>query len=315
MKAEIEELDAAEAPLVTAVISTRDRGGAIVETVRSVLLNDYPRFELRVVDQSQDERAETALRTFSGDSRFFYIRTATEGLSTGRNLGISSARGELIAITDDDCKVPTSWLRELVSAFAVDSRIGVVFGNVLPGPHDRAAGLVLSYVSRESFLAHSIREKHRVEGLGACMGLRRSVWQELDGFDQMLGAGAPLKSAEEADFAIRALLAGYYVYETPNLMVTHLGFRAREQSRHLIQGYLYGQGAMLVKHLRCQKWPIIRLLLRMARRWALERSAIDLGDRSHRVLRLASFIQGFAAGAAMAVDRTTGCFKPLSVKR
>lgn len=301
-------MDPTETAPMTVVISTRNTGDAVAATVRTVLLNDYPSFEIRVVDQSDDDRTEVALRAFSRDP-VLHVRTATQGLSIGRNVGIASARSELIAITDDDCRVPVNWLRELAAAFAVDRRIGVVFGNVLPGPNDRAAGFVLSYASQNSCLARSIKDKYRVEGLGACIGIRRTVWQALSGFDQMLGAGAPFKSAEEADLAIRALLAGYFVYETPRVTVTHLGFRTREQSRQLIQGYFYGQGAMLVKHLRGKKWSIIPLLYHMARRWAFERPAVDFGAHSHRMMRLASFVRGGVAGAAVAVNRTTGQFE------
>lgn len=303
------EMDPTDAPFVTVVISTRNRGDKVVAAVQTVLLNDYPGFELSVVDQSEDDRTEVAMRAFSSEPRVRYVKTATEGLSTGRNVGIAGGRGELIAVTDDDCRVPTDWLRELAAAFAVDRRIGVVFGTVLAGPHDRTAGFITSYASRAPVLARSMKDKHRVEGIGACIGLRRTVWEELSGFDQMLGAGAPLKAAEDADLSLRALQAGYFVYETPRVTVTHLGFRSHEESRQLIKGYYYGQGAMLIKHLRGRKWPVIPLLLHMAWRWAFQPSAVNLGTHSHRVMRLASFLRGSVAGATMAIDRTTGHFE------
>lgn len=295
---------------ITVVISTRNRGGDVARAIETILSNNYPDYEVIVVDQSDNALTETSLQSFWVNPCFRYLKSATRGVSTGRNLGISTASGELIAITDDDCEVPGDWLQELSAAFDVDNRIGVVFGNVLPGTHDRTAGFIPSYVRREPFTARSIREKHRVEGISACMGIRKNVWQMLGGFDQMLGAGAPFKSAAETDFAIRALLAGYLIYETPRVMVTHRGFRTWEQARPLIQGYLFGIGVMLVKHLKCGRWSVVQVILQLAWRWAFERPVVDLGDRPHRFIRLKSFVHGFVTGAKTTVDKATGNYLP-----
>lgn len=302
-------MDKTHPPPVTVLVCTRNRGDSIVNTVQTVLLNDYPDFELRIVDQSEDDLTESSLRPFIGDPRMRYLRTATKGLSVARNLAISTTQSEFIATTDDDCETPKNWLKELVAAFALDNRIGIVFGNTLSGPHDHNTGFVSSYVRHEPFLARNIFEKHRVEGISGCMGLRRSLWQRLGGFDEMLGAGALFKSAEEIDLTIRALIAGYYVYETPNVSVIHHGFRTWEQSRSIIQGYLYGIGAMFAKHLKCGHWSIIQVLLHLAWRWAFEHPVVDFGHRPPRWLRLAAFVQGFADGAAVPVERATGRYR------
>ena len=298
-------MNSMDIPPITVVVSTRNRGDGIVKTVETILSNDYPQFELRVIDQSEDESTETSLLPFMKSPHFQYLRTVSKGVSTGRNLGINSTRNEIIAVTDDDCETPKGWLKEVAAAFSVDPRIGVIFGNALPGPHDPYAGFIPSYVRKDSFLARSIHEKHRVEGISACMGLRRSVWQVLGGFDERLGTGTSFRSAEEVDFAIRTLLAGYFVYETPNVAIIHHGFRTREQSLTLIHGYYYGTGAMFAKHIKCGHWPIVPLLMHLGLRWLLWGSPVlaGIGKNQHRLLRLTSFIKGFVAGSFTATDR------------
>ena len=292
-------------PPITVVVSTRNRGDSIVKTVETILSSDYPQFELRVIDQSEDESTEASLLPFVKNPRLQYLRTASRGVSAGRNLGINSARNEFIAVTDDDCEIPQGWLKELAAAFSVDPRIGVIFGNSLPGPHDPSAGFIPSYVRKDSFLARSIYEKHRVEGISACMGLRRSVWQMLGGFDERLGTGTSFRSAEEVDFTIRTLLAGYFVYETPSVAIIHHGFRTREQSLTLIHSYYYGTGAMFAKHIKCGNWPVVPLLMRLGLRWPLGGSLVTagLGKNQHRLLRLTSFIRGFVAGSFTEADK------------
>ena len=292
-------------PPITVVVSTRNRGDGIVKTVETILSSNYTQFELRVIDQSEDESTEASLLPFVKSPHLQYLRTVSKGVSAGRNLGINSTQNEFIAVTDDDCEIPRCWLKELAAAFSVDPRIGVIFGNALPGPHDHGAGFIPSYVRKDSFLARSIYEKHRVEGISACMGLRRSVWQRLGGFDERLGAGTSFRSAEEVDFAIRTLLAGYFVYETPNVAIIHHGFRTRKQSSTLIHGYYYGTGAMFAKHIKCGHWPIVPLLMHLGLRWPMGGSLVTagLGKNQQRLLRLTSFIRGFVAGSFTATDR------------
>jgi GT2 family glycosyltransferase len=301
-------MDTADRPPVTVVIPTCNRGDSIVRTVQTILLNDFPYFELRIVDQSEDDLTEVAMRPLLRDSRIAYIRTATKGISAGLNIGISNAQSEFIGITGDDCEVHKTWLRELLKAFALDRRIGIVFGNVLPCPHDSRVGFVPAYVRDSAFLARSIYQKHRVGGTSASMGVRRSMWQVLHGFDLMLGVGTPLKAAEDTDLATRALLSGYFIRETPHVTVTHHGFYKWQERETVLHNYWYGTGAALVKPLKRGHWSIVLVLLRLAWGWLFRSSyiAASVGRHPHRLSRLAAFVSGFAVGALTPIDRTTG---------
>ena len=295
-------------PFVSIVVPTRNRGASVTKAVQTLLLNDYRPFQVIVVDQSDNDATAEAMNPYRDAPNLRYVRTATRGSSRARNAGIDLAEGEVIGLLDDDCEVPANWLRELAEAFAVDPRIGLVFGNVQPGPHDSKSGFVPAYFRHEPFLAKTIREKHRVEGMSACMGMRRSTWQALGGFDTMLGVGAPLQAGAEVDLTIRSLQAGYFVYETPSLTLVHHGFREWKDGRLLIRRYWYGTGAVFAKHLKGDPRNTWRLLLRLAWRWAFGRSPVarSLGNRPHRLLRLATFARGFAAGVVTPVDYATG---------
>jgi glycosyltransferase involved in cell wall biosynthesis len=295
---------------VSAVISTRDRANVIRDAVYAILQNDHPEFELIVADQSADGQTEAALAPLITDPRLRYVRTATAGKSAGLNAGIRAARGALVATTDDDCRVPPDWLRQIEAAFAVDRRIGIVFGNVLPAPQDRAEGRIPSYIRQRPFLARGIRDKNQVEGLGACMAVRRDVWQSLGGFDELLGIGARFSAGEDGDLALRALLAGHWIHETPSVWLTHYGLRKWDQMPALIESYWRGTGAMMAKPVRAGRWQMLPLLLRLAARWAVGTSTVgsSLGPQPKRIARLLSFCRGFLAGLALPVDRKTGLF-------
>jgi GT2 family glycosyltransferase len=269
--------------------------------------------EIVVVDQSDDDATQSVLAEL-GTPRVRYVRTGTRGVAAARNLGIRHATGAIIAFTDDDCLVPPDWIEGVMAAFAIDDRIGIVFGNVIARPHDPAVGIIPEYVRSEPALARAIAEQHRTDGMSACMGVRRSVWRAVGGFDELLGAGAPLKSAAEGDFALRALQRGHFVYQTPRWGVLHDGFREWGESRTLIHRYLFGTGAMLAKSLRLGEQGALQLLLLFAWRWAFGRPPVRVGAPEHprRWIRVVSFVRGFAAGLLMPIDRSTGHYRARS---
>jgi GT2 family glycosyltransferase len=201
----------------------------------------------------------------------------------------------------------------MVRAFDSKHRLGIVFGNVLPSSEPSELGFIPASVREDEFLAARVVDQANVDGLSACMGIRKEVWRELDGFDEMLGTGAIFQAAEETDFVIRALQGKWQVCRSPRSSVVHYGFRNRDEGLLLINRYYYGTGATFAKHFRCRRWNVARLLAVLACRWAFGHSRVTqgLGGRSYPLARLSSFIKGFVAASLTQVDRTSGLFAPL----
>ncbi len=300
-------------PLVSALVCTRSRGDGIVATIESILKNDYPDFSLLVLDQSDDDLTEIAALPFRHDPRFTYLRSKTKGLGSAHNAAIRNLQTELIAITDDDCVVPADWLREIVEAFRIDERISMVFGRVAACQYDTNAGYVPVFERDAPVLLTTIRgDLFRGLGIGACLALKRSAWQAVRGFDEKLGPGAPLGSMEDRDMGIRLLLAGYAVYYTPRVVVTHYGFRKNRELRGLAFRDWFGFGTSYAKYLKCGQWTISRYMIRQM--WigqALGHSFnyLRVARRLGRVTPVLTFWLGFVAGLAAAVDRDTTLFK------
>jgi len=159
----------------------------------------------------------------------------------------------------------------------------------------------------------SLWGKHRLEGLSACMGVRRSVWEALHGFDETLGVGGRLRSGGETDFALRALLAGFWLLGTPAIAVTHRGSRPIGERRVTIQRYWYGTGAVFAKLIKRGHGSAAIHLLHLAFRFLLGRPspvAASVGADSRKWLRLASFLRGFGEGWLTRVDPETDHFVP-----
>src|SRR5262245_52432337 len=170
-------------PSLSVIICTRDRGPRVLDAVRSILADVRSDLELLVIDQSCDGTVEEELAALACASRVRYVRTQTRGLSAARNLGLQLASGATIAMTDDDCTVAPEWAAGIERAFAEQPQAVLLFGNVVPAPFDPAEGFIPGYERAAPYLATSLADKLSVEGIGACMALRRDAVIALGGFD------------------------------------------------------------------------------------------------------------------------------------
>lgn len=286
---------------VSVVVCTRNRPQGALTTVRSAM-NDMPNVEIVVVDQSDSHDTRWLLEREAPSVRV--VASEPRGLAAARNMGVAHAQGEIVAFTDDDCEVLRGWLDAMKNAFARDERIGMVFGKVLAPDYDRGAGFVPSYDVPEFIIAERLAQKTKIEGMGACMAVRRDTWRELGGFDEALGSGASFRAGEDTDFAVRSLVNGFCVAETPDAMVVHNGFRTWAQGRDLISGYMYGLGAVNAKMLRLGGWRAVRPLSILAWRWLAGAPVVDLNHQPPRFGRLVAFLRGAFEGLRVPVSPT-----------
>jgi glycosyltransferase involved in cell wall biosynthesis len=243
-------------PVMSVVVCTRNRGDSIVATIETILANTFPSFEILVIDQSTDNATRHALQRFD-DQRLRYVQTATTGKGRALNLAVCEARGEYIVITDDDCTVPPNWIEVIVNVFTRFSRVAVVFTNVEPAPHDHTRGYIPHYIRRDSKLVRTMWDKVFARGIGASIAVRRAAVKELGGWDVGLGPGSKFPSADDYDISIRALLKGFWVYETHEVSVVHHGFRTFDQLRQLSRRDWVAVGAAYAKPIKCRRWNVV----------------------------------------------------------
>ena len=300
---------------IAVVLATRNRPVAAELAAASVLSSLYRCFELLVVDQSTNDATSRALASLAGDRRLTVLRSATLGLARARNLGVVATKAPIVAFTDDDCEVAPGWLDAIVSALAADSRIGVVFGDVHAVDYDRTAGFVPAYRVKQTFTARGLRDKARIEGIGACMAVRRATWEALEGFDELFGAGAPYRSGEDSDFTMRALLKGHWAHETAAAVVRHSGFRPWHEGPALIDGYMLGLGAANTKMLRLGGLAALKPIGDLAWRWLADEPVVDLNHRPPRLRRLGAFLSGAWLAWREPLNRSSGRFlRPEALK-
>ena len=250
---------------ISVVICTCGRADMIGAAVSSVLQQDRPDLELIVVDQSADESTRLAvLAAAGGDDRLRYLHLPERGLSRAYNRGVREARNHLIAFTDDDCVAPPDWLRKIHAAFEANPDVDLIYGQVLEPviPNQGAAGTVIPTLPISASRRISMRHGFRVFGMGANFAARRRALLTLGGFDEILGGGGPLQSAQDFDFAYRLCRAGGTILLEPEVVVRHYGARTSEEWPATMRSYGIGVGGFYIKHVRAGDFYAARLLAR-----------------------------------------------------
>ncbi|MGI9106618.1 MAG: glycosyltransferase [Pyrinomonadaceae bacterium] len=227
------------APLVSLIVATRNRFDLLSQTVRGLLHEtDYASIEVIIVDnQSNDPVTLEYLREIQEDARVRVIAyDAPFNYSAMNNLAVREAQGEIIGLINNDIKVISpAWLKEMVSQ-ASRPGIGAV-GAKLLYPDDRVqhAGVIIGI---NGVAAHAHRFIHRhspgyinramiIQNLSAvtaaCMVLRREVFEEVGGLDEVNLAVA----FNDVDFCIRVREKGHRIVWTPYAELYHLESASR----------------------------------------------------------------------------------------
>ena len=219
-------------PHVSIIIPTRDRGLLLRQCVESIFAKtDYPNFDIVIVDnESTDAETLAYLEASKADSRVVVLRVAGEfNFSRLNNIGVAHARGAFVALLNNDLEVMRrDWLVEMVS-HAARPEVGVVGARLwYPDGRMQHGGVILG-VGGVATHAHSgIRKEHGYFArahltqnfsavTGACMLLRKEVYLELGGLDEVNLAVA----FNDVDFCLRLRQAGLSTVWTPHAELVH----------------------------------------------------------------------------------------------
>lgn len=241
---------------VDIVISTYRPGGRLHRTIESILQSSYQNFTLWVLDQNEHDQMECGIAGLAADPRIRYLRVPLSGIAATRNRGAAMGSAPYILFTNDDCTVDPEWIGSLVAElFASDC--WAAFGRVLAGPQPKATVEALALKpSRERRVYHHQRFNLGF-GHGHNMGVRRQRFEELGGFDELLGgarlpgSGRPLGAWEDRDLGYRVLRRGGTIVYTPHAVVYHHHWQNWKGARRSYRSYGIGSGAAVAKYLRC----------------------------------------------------------------
>jgi glycosyltransferase involved in cell wall biosynthesis len=294
---------ASRALTVSVVVPTRNRPEHIVQCVCSILANRGFQ-NLIVIDQSDDCATQEKLAHIH-DRRLEYVRMHARGVTRARNLGIEASDSDIIAFTDDDCRVPPDWIDRIVDIFESDPRAAVVCGRVVVPPEIQHLGYAAKFDCKQRELQNRFPVLVNEWGITANLSVRRSILATVGPFDPMLGSGAPLRSGGEPDFLFRVLRAGFKIVNAREVIIDHLGVRRPgPEWTNQMSDYGKGMAAALFKHVRAGDPVGLAVYLRNlgTTAGAVSRNVLK-GRRPLGARYLLAFVAGTLGSLRFRVDR------------
>jgi len=203
-------------PSVTIIIPTKNRKIELIECLKSVFSQDYPKEKMEVIVVDDGSRDGTLDITALFSCKVFVLEE-NHGQSYCRNLGAQEASGEILAFIDSDCVAEPLWLKELTSYFRWE-RLGAV-GGLVDGYYEKFA--LDRY--EKTFSPLQMGKYFRLAENGSSMLyvptcnllVRRTTYLETGGVRDDMRVG------EDVDLCWRIRGEGHYLLYVPSGAVKH----------------------------------------------------------------------------------------------
>ncbi len=225
-------------PRVSVVIPTYGREQYLDETLGCVFAQTFQDFEVIVVNDGSPDRTADRLRPWVDNGKIRYIEQPNQGQAVARNTGIGLARGEFLALLDDDDLWPPDKLAWQVDLLAAQPAAVACYGYAksfgtsesfrLPAAHG-PEGLVSDEVLRGNFILSP----------GQVL-VRTAAVRSLGGFD------IAMRGSEDWDMWVRLGRTGPFIYRE----VCALYYRQHAVSTSQNPGKMFRAGLQVLhKHL------------------------------------------------------------------
>jgi glycosyltransferase involved in cell wall biosynthesis len=115
-----------EKPVFSVVIPAHNAARTLPSTVRSVLAQTRPDFEIVVVDDGSTDATGESLRSVA-DDRIVYVRQTNQGPAAARNAGVERASGEYICLLDSDDLWLPDYFETMAATLEADPGAGLAY--------------------------------------------------------------------------------------------------------------------------------------------------------------------------------------------
>lgn len=177
---------------VSVVVCARSEFENLQQLIPAILEQDYPDFELIVVDDASWDGSTSWLEELEKTEKRLKVVFVTDemkknyqGKKLALSLGLKAARHELVLLTDADClPAGNQWIKGMVQAFHLNPETEIVLGyspfRVAHNPVNLTARMDNAYTGI-MYLSHAIAGMPYM-GVGRNLSYRRSLFFRNKGF-------------------------------------------------------------------------------------------------------------------------------------
>jgi GT2 family glycosyltransferase len=215
---------------VSVIVVNWNRGDLLSSCLRSLAAQKgIGSFEVIIVDNGSTDNSHHIMEEFkksSGLSVCLIFNARNHGFCAANNQGIHAARGEYIALLNNDAEADREWLHAMWSELRDRPDFGMIASKILvyedPRKIDKAGHLIyLDGQNRGRGSGEIDRGQYdRLEEVlwpDGCAALyRKAMLDEIGGFDEDLFA-----YGDDAELGLRARIAGWRCLYVPSAVVRH----------------------------------------------------------------------------------------------
>lgn len=267
------------------ILATVGRTEDVANFLAHLASQSYRSFELIVVDQNQDDRLVSVLEEYAPQFPIQHCKSAI-GLSRARNVGLERATGNVIVFPDDDCWYSPDLLERVARILVANPDLDGVTGRPIDNSFSRfhrTSGPI---------------DKHNVflRCTSFTIFLRSRVVETVGKFDEGLGlgSGGGMIAAEESDYLIRALAAGFHLTFDADIQVFHreLAVLYDDNFNAKARGYNLAYGFVLRKY-RYSLWYVAKTWVRAFGGMCLSAASFNGSKMRYHVNVLSGRVLGY----------------------
>ena len=113
-------------PSITVVVVTYNNASVLCPTLEAVLVQDYPDFEVILVENASADESLAVAREFESRGLRIIVNPTNRGFSGGNNDGVRAGSGDIVFLLNPDAIMDPGTLREVTRAFNERPDIGII---------------------------------------------------------------------------------------------------------------------------------------------------------------------------------------------
>lgn len=208
-------------PFVSVIIVNYNAGSYVLTCVSSLLQQREVRLELIVIDNASSDNSLELLKSGLPETVQLILSEVNLGFGRANNLAIASSHGDYLLVLNPDTQIEDVYvIKKLVDRLNSNQRVGLLAPAVVEPRKNKVVLPRFDYPSSK-YLRKTLKLKS-LPGkiawvLGACMLLKREIFQQIGGFDKDF-----FLYGEDVDLCLRVRLAGYEIDYASDVSILHV---------------------------------------------------------------------------------------------